>query len=124
VNPLDPSDPYRRGSRWFIDTNYLEKGMRILREDNERRARETENMLNMLKTAREMQAYAEEQQRREREQARIWERTLRDGTRLIGVTGDRSHTHYGDDFISMRAEDEPRVHLRWKRNPVTGEYDE
>jgi hypothetical protein len=58
-----------------------------------------------------------------RNDVEIWQDRDRYGNQLVGVKGDRSHTHIGSDFISIRAEDEPRVHLRWKRNPVTGEYE-
>ena len=35
---------------------------------------------------------------------RIWEKKLKDGTSLIGVTGDASHTHIGSGFVSIRDE--------------------
>lgn len=37
----------------------------------------------------------------------IWERRLKDGTTLIGVKGDDTHTHIGPDFVQIRNETLP-----------------
>lgn len=42
----------------------------------------------------------------------LWEKTLRDGTALIGEKGSGTHTHIGPDFVSIKDE-ETGVHIRW-----------
>jgi len=47
-------------------------------------------------------------------QPRIWETTLQNGTTLVGVTGDGTHTHIGSTFVAIKDERTGRHPFVWK----------
>jgi len=51
---------------------------------------------------------------RQASQPRIWERTLRDNTTLIGVVGDGTHTHYGATFAVITDEKTRQHPFKWR----------
>lgn len=49
----------------------------------------------------------------EKEQERIWSKTLKDGTELVGITGCNTHTHICPDYIKIKNQDNGKS-IGWK----------